>query len=146
MHPWYSPWAETIITDALAGIGASPAAFLAQACQALTPGGCLLLPAPRANPRPVPRRPRRRCVPFASKTGSCCALDQNGTLVVPLSCDFAIWAERAGRRAEEFAAFAHGDSKITGLTLWVDGRVSERLAQELATRKIALKTDVLARP
>jgi hypothetical protein len=24
MHPWYSPWHETIITDALANIGADP--------------------------------------------------------------------------------------------------------------------------
>ncbi len=28
MHPWYSPWHETIITDALATIGVDPSSFL----------------------------------------------------------------------------------------------------------------------
>ncbi len=75
--------------------------------------------------------------------GVICAQDRDGVLVVPLSCDYAIWAERAARRAEEFVAFAHSNSNITGLALWVDGNVSQRLAQELAARNIALKTDAL---
>ena len=36
MHPWYSPWHETIITDALATIGVDPTQFLEKACRALT--------------------------------------------------------------------------------------------------------------
>ena len=36
MHPWYSPWQETIIVDALNTIGRDPTAFLDRACRALT--------------------------------------------------------------------------------------------------------------
>ena len=36
MHPWYSPWHETILVDALATIGVDPSVFLESACRALT--------------------------------------------------------------------------------------------------------------
>jgi hypothetical protein len=143
MHPWYSPWHETIITDALATIGVDPAAFLAQACAALTPEDAFYFQRlaqilARYHTTKTPLRSIRL------ENGVVCALDREAVLVVPLSCDYGIWAERAARRAEEFAASAHGDSKLTGLALWVDGKVSPRLAEELATRKIAVKTEALA--
>src|SRR6202012_753106 len=36
MHPWFSPWHETITTDALGSIGVNPTAFLRDCVQALT--------------------------------------------------------------------------------------------------------------
>ena len=36
MHPWYSPWHETIITDALATIGRRSDSVSREACRALT--------------------------------------------------------------------------------------------------------------
>lgn len=142
MHPWYSPWHETIITDALDTIGVDPAAFLAQACEALTPEDAFYFQRlaqllARYHTTTAPLRSIRM------ENGVICALDRAGMLVVPLSCDYAIWAERAARRAEAFATSARGNSELKGLTLWVDGNVSPRLAQELATRKIAVKTDAL---
>jgi hypothetical protein len=50
MHPWYSPWHETIVVDALATTGLDPTAFLGKACQALTEPGRKLLPASCAGP------------------------------------------------------------------------------------------------
>jgi hypothetical protein len=142
MHPWYSPWHETIITDALANIGADPTTFLVRACAALTPEDAwyfqrLAQILARYHTTKAPLRAIRM------DNGVICALDRDGVLVVPLSCDYAIWAERAARRSEEFAASARANSNLTGLALWVDGQVSERLAQELAARKITVQTDAL---
>ena len=142
MHPWYSPWHETIITDALANIGVDPTAFLAYACEALTPEDAfyfqrlaqILL---RYHTSKAPLRSIR------IENGVVCALDRDGLLIVPLSCDYGIWAERAARRTEEFATFAKSNSSIAGLALWVDGKVSVRLGEELAARKIAVTTGVL---
>ena len=72
-----------------------------------------------------------------------CALDAKGTLVFPLSCDYAIWSEHAAGRVAEFAALTQGQEDIKRLAVWVDGKVSDRAAQELKSRKIDLVTGVL---
>lgn len=142
MHPWYSPWHETIITEAVAKIDVDPGAFLAQACRALTPEDAFffqriaeLLARYHASTAPL------RAIKI--QNGIICAVDRNGTIVVPLSCDYAIWAERAARRVEEFVASAKDHPEIHGLALWVDGRISDRLAQELSTLHVTVKTNAL---
>jgi hypothetical protein len=142
MHPWFSPWHETIITDALSTMGVNPSAFLTQATKALTPEDAFFFQRlaeilARYHTTKAPLRSIRL------ERGVVCALDRDGTLVVPLSCDYAVWAERTARRTEEFAAFAGGNADIKGLALWVDGKVSERLSQELTARKIAVTTGAL---
>lgn len=142
MHPWYSPWHTTIITDALASIGANPTAFLTDACKALTPEDALFF----QRVAQILARYHARQVPLRSirfEGGIISAIDRDGTLLVPLSCDYAVWAERAARRTEELAALRSGRSDIKGLALWVDGAVSERLAKELADRKIVVRVNVL---
>lgn len=142
MHPWYSPWHETIITDALDTIGVNPTAFLAQACEALTPEDAFYF----QRLAQILARYHQTQSPLRSirvENGVICAFDRAGVLVVPLSCDYAIWAERAARRAEEFAATAASRSEIKGLALWTDGKLSARLTEEIGARKIAVKADVL---
>jgi len=142
MHPWFSPWHESITTDALAQIGVNSTAFLQDACKALTPEDAFFF----QRLAQILARYHTTQTPLRNiqlENGVICATDKGGTLVVPLSCDYAIWAERAARRAEEFAALAQSDKEIKGLALWVDGKVSDRLAQELTTRKIAVVADAL---
>ena len=43
----------------------------------------------------------------------------------------------------EFAALTQGQEDIKALAVWVDGKVSDRAAQELKNRKIDLVTGVL---
>jgi hypothetical protein len=43
-------------------------------------------------------------------------------------------------RATDFANLMQGDSDVKGLTLWVDGKGSDRARQELKSRKIDLAT------
>lgn len=143
VHPWFSPWHETITTDALAQIGVNPSAFLADAVRALTPEDAFffqrvaqILARYHATSAPL------RAIRFEG--GIITALDQNGTLVVPVSLDYAIWAERTARRAEEFAAIDKSRGDIKALALWTDGQVSDRLRDELKKRGITWRTDALS--
>ena len=144
MHPWYSPWHETIITDALATIGVDPTQFLGKACQALTEQDANYF----QSLAQVLARYHKTKTPLSSirlESGRVCAMDSQGILVIPLSCDYAIWSEPAAARVELFSQLPQSRSEIKGLALWVDGKVSERAAQELKNRKIDLATDVLAK-
>ena len=144
MHPWYSAWHETIITDALATIGVDPTQYLEKACRALTEQDANYF----QSLAQVLARYHKAKAPLSSirlEEGRVCAMDSNGTLVIPLSCDYATWSENAAGRVELFTQLPQSKSEIKGLALWVDGKVSERAAQELKNRKIDLATDVLAK-
>jgi hypothetical protein len=145
MHPWYSPWHETITTDALATIGVDPTRFLEKACRALTEQDANYF----QRLAQILARYHKTKTPLSSiriESDRVCAMDSNGTLVVPLSCDYAIWSEHAAGRVEAFTQLSQRRSEIKGLALWVDGKVSERAAAELKNRKIDLATGVLDRP
>jgi len=142
MHPWYSPWHETIITDALATIGVDPTQFLEKACRALTEQDATYF----QRLAQVLARYHKAKAPLRSlriESGIVCAMDSAGTLVIPLSCDYAIWGERAAGRVNDFVQLAQGRPEIKGLALWVDGKLSARAARELENRKIEFATDVL---
>ena len=143
MHPWYSPWHETIITDALDAIGLDPTRFLQAASRALTEEDANYF----QRLAQILARYHKTKTPLSSiqlEHDRVCAMDSSGTLVVPLSCDYAIWNEHAAGRIELFHQLPQSRSEIKGLALWVDGKVSERAAEELRKGKIDLATDVLA--
>jgi hypothetical protein len=145
MHPWYSPWHETIMTDAVATIGVDPTTFLEKACRALTEQDANYF----QRLAQILARYHKTKTPLSSirvENDRICAMDSNGTLVVPLSCDYAIWSAPAAVRVEAFSQLTRNrGSEIKALALWVDGKVSERAAQEIKNRKIDLATDVLAK-
>lgn len=143
MHPWYSPWHETIITDALDAIGLDPTLFLQAASRALTEEDANYF----QRLAQILARYHKTKTPLSSiqlEHDRVCAMDSSGTLVVPLSCDYAIWNESAAGRVELFTKLPQSRSEIKGLALWVDGKVSEHAAEEFRKRKIDLATDVLA--
>jgi hypothetical protein len=142
MHPWYSPWHETIITDALATIGRDPTQFLERACRALTEEDANYF----QSLAQVLARYHKTKTPLSSiriESGRVCAMDSNGTLVIPLSCDYAIWSENAAGRVADFSQLQQNRSEIKGLALWVDGKVSDRAAQELKSQNVDVATGVL---
>jgi hypothetical protein len=144
MHPWFSPWHETITTDALATIGVNPSAFLTDAVRALTPEDAFFF----QRVAQVLAHYHTRVAPLRAirfENGLITALDKNGVLVVPVSLDYAIWGERTARRAEEFAALDRQRENITGLALVTDGRLSDRLQEELKKRGISWRMNVLNR-
>jgi hypothetical protein len=142
MHPWYSPWHETIITDALATIGRDPTQFLERACRALTEEDANYF----QSLAQVLARYHKTKTPLSSigiESGRVCAMDSNGTLVIPLSCDYAIWSENAAGRVADFSQLQQNRSEIKGLALWVDGKVSDRATQELKGQNVDVATGVL---
>jgi hypothetical protein len=142
MHPWYSPWHETIVTDALATIGVDPSRFLEAACRALTEQDASYF----QSLAQVLARYHKTKTPLSSirlEQGKVCAMDSSGILVVPLSCDYAIWNEANASRVELFSQLPKSNTGIKGLALWVDGKVSDRAAAELKNRKIDLASGVL---
>src|SRR5437016_4598213 len=142
MHPWYPPWTGTIMIDALSTIGVDPTAFLADASNALTEEDAIYFERlAQVLARYHTKKAKLRSIRTESK--AVCALDANGTLVFPLSCDYAIWSEHAAGRVAEFAALTQGQEDIKALAVWVDGKVSDRAMQELKSRKIDLATGVL---
>src|SRR5436190_7066066 len=141
-HPWYTPWTATITVDALATIGVDPTAFLANACKALTEQDAIYFERlAQVLARYHTKKAKLRSL--RTESHAVCALAANGTLVFPLSCDYAIWSEHAAGRVAEFAALMQGQEDIKALTVWVDGKVSDRAAQELKSRKIDFVTGVL---
>jgi hypothetical protein len=142
MHPWYSPWQETIIVDALNTIGADPTAFLERACRALTEQDAVYFQR-LAQILARYHTTKTKLKSIRVESGAVCAMDSNATLMIPLSCDYAIWSERAAGRVGEFTQFAQAHSEIKGLALWVDGKVSDTATRELKNRKIDLATGVL---
>jgi hypothetical protein len=144
MHPWYSPWHETIVVDALATVGVDPSRFLEVANRALTEQDANYFQS-LAQILARYHKTKAKLVSIALENERVSAMDANGTLVIPLSCDYAIWSENAAARVELFTQLPQSRSEIKGLALWVDGKVSERAAQELKNRKIDLATDVLAK-
>jgi hypothetical protein len=128
--------------DALSTIGVDPTAFLADACNALTEEDAVFFERlAQVLARYDTRKARLRSIRVESH--AVCALDANGTLVFPLSCDYAIWSEHAAGRVGEFVALTQGQDDIKGLAFWVDGKVSDRATQELKNRKIDVVTGVL---
>src|SRR5438477_4727633 len=145
MHPWYSPWTETIMIDALSTCGVDPTAFLGQASNALTEQDAIYFER-LAQVLAAYSKNKAQLRAIRTENGVVSAQDRNGTVVVPLSCDYAIWSERNAGRLTDFANLMQGDSDVKGLTLWVDGKVSDRGRQELKSRKIDLATGVLDKP
>jgi hypothetical protein len=141
-HPWYSPWHETIVVDALATIGVDPSRFLEVANRALTEQDANYFQR-LAQILARYHKAKTKLLSIAVENERVCAMDANGTLVIPLSCDYAIWSENAAARVETFAQLPQSRSEIKGLALWVDGKVSERAAVELKNHKIDLATGVL---
>jgi len=142
MHPWYSPWQKTITVDALANIGVNPVAFLGQASKAVTEeDGVFFQRLAQVLARYHANAAQLRAIKV--EKGSVCAIDAKGTLVVPLSCDYAIWSEHSAGRVEELMAVGKSHSDVKGLAIWVDGKVSDRATQEAKARGVSLVAGVL---
>jgi hypothetical protein len=142
MHPWFSPWSETVTTEALASVGVNPSAFLTDAVRALTPEDAFFF----QRVAQILARYHAKAVPLRTirfDGGVITALDRDGTLVVPVSLDYGIWAEHAARRVEEFAGIDKSRDEIKALALWTDGRLSDRLCAELKARSISFRAEAL---
>ena len=63
--------------------------------------------------------------------------------MVPVSCDYAIWAEHSADRVQGLASLRERRPEIKALALWVDGKISDRGLDELKKRDIEVVSNVL---
>lgn len=143
MHPWYSPWQETIIVNALSEIGGNPAAFLAAASRAAVAEDAFYF-----------QRLAMLLLHYHTSTdnlavigefdGVITARDKSGRLVVPVSMDYALWTPALEARVQSFSADVDakgGNPK--NLVLMTDGRVSPSTAAGLRQQGITMYTEAM---
>jgi hypothetical protein len=143
LHPWINPWHETIITHALTRIGIDPSGFLTGANQALTTEDADYF----QRIAQILARYHTTTAPLRSiriERGLITALDRDGTVVIPVSLDYATWTERVSRRLDGLAPAGAGSQASAKLTFWTDGQLSNRLCAEFKARGIAYRSQALS--
>src|SRR5439155_1149860 len=97
---------ETIMIDALANVGADPTQFLAQASTALTAQDALYFQ--RLAQIMAAYSDKNQLRSIHVDNGVVSAQDKNGRVLVPLSCDYAIWSEFNAGRLSAFSKLING--------------------------------------
>src|SRR5207245_8847801 len=125
--------------DAIETIGDDQTAFLADACNALTEEDAIYFERlAQVLARYHTKKAKLRSIRTESK--AVCALDANGTLVFPLSCDYALWSERAAGRVGEITALVQGEDDSKGIAVRVDGKMSQSMREALQNEQTDLAT------
>jgi hypothetical protein len=140
-HPNYTPRDETIIATALGTVNVNPELFLKAAGQARTRLDALFYRS-SALLAAAYRQGRAPLHDYRMVEGVLCLLDENGTLIVPLSLDYLQWTESVSNVMEKFLDPSQRGSEIKGILLWTDGQLSERAQTELTDRQIAVESSV----
>ncbi len=137
MHPWYSPWQETIIAEALYRIKHDPSAFLGEATRAMTPEDAAYF----TSLAVLLARYHESVSPLQSLgiiDGRITALDAGNQLIVPVSLDYALWTPTTQARVDHYLQMIPTDNRYSALVLLTDGKASPKTIQQLAQRRITM--------
>jgi hypothetical protein len=141
-NPAFNPWQKSAVTTALASVGLNPEPVLDHAAEAYTDEDAVyfvqlarLLENHHRNKEPL--------AAILSVNGVPCALDQSGTIVVPVGADLVQWTPALEERAGEFTAWSSGKPEVKRLLLATDGSVSARATAELSRRGIDVAPQAL---
>jgi hypothetical protein len=141
-NPAFNPWQKSAVTAALASVGLNPEPVLDRAAEAYTDEDAVyfvqlarLLENHHRNKEPL--------AAILSVNGVPCALDQSGTIVVPVGADLVQWTPALEERAGEFTAWSSGKPEVKRLLLATDGSVSARATAELSRRGIDVAPQAL---
>ena len=141
-NPAFNPWQKSAVTTALASVGLNPEPVLDRAAEAYTDEDAVyfvqlarLLENHHRNKEPL--------AAILSVNGVPCALDQSGTIVVPVGADLVQWTPALEERAGEFTAWSSGKPEVKRLLLATDGSVSARATAELSRRGIDVAPQAL---
>ncbi len=135
LNPWFSPWQEALIVEALNRIGVDPSVFLAVAKTVQTEEDARYF----VQLARLYLKQHQDIAPLKSfqiERRILCALDAKDALVVAVSLDYGIWSARMAQRAEEFASLVTPNGPVKSVRLAVDGLLSERVSHELMQRGI----------
>ena len=142
MHPWYSPWSTTIIVDSLSKVGVDPTEFVALACKALTEEDATYFQRlSQVMAAYAERKAPLRSIRVVGTTVA--AMDTKGNIMVPLSCDYAIWSQVNAGKCNEFVKRMHDRPEPGGILLWIDGKTSDEALKGAKALNIEVATEVL---
>lgn len=140
-HPWYSPWHETLITDALATVGVDPAQFLAVAIAAEDEADAYYFQR-IAQLIAYHHRTISPIVAIAANSQLVTTLDQRGQFTIPIHLDYCIWTARTEGRAKQVVAVLK-EGLYKSASFETTGRVSPRLVSEMKNCGIEVREGLL---
>lgn len=130
-NPAFSPWQKSGVVAALSAIGLNPEPVLSRAAEAASDEDAIyfiqmvrILNHHHRNNEPL--------MAIIDVNGIPCAIDQSGTLVVPVGSDLIRWNPALAARAGEFVAWSQNQPETKALLLATDGAVSDRARDQLA--------------
>lgn len=133
-HPWYSPWHETFICDALATIGVDPTHFLTVAAAAQDEEDAYyfqrvaqLMANHHVNIAPI------RAI--AASGHIVTTVDQQGRFTMPVHLDYCIWTERTKSRTDQILEFLKS-GQYKSASFETTGSLSPRFIEEAKHRGI----------
>lgn len=144
-NPAFSPWQKSGVVAALSAIGVNPEPVLSRAAEAASDEDAIyfiqmvrILDHHHRNNEPL--------MAIIDVNGIPCAIDQSGTLVVPVGSDLIRWNPALAARAGEFVAWSQSQPEAKALLLATDGAVSDRARDELARSGVQVADRVLGQP
>lgn len=144
-NPAFNPWQKSAVTAALASIGLNPEPVLDRAADAYTDEDAVYF-VQLARLLENHHRHEAPLVALLSVHGVPCAIDQAGTVVVPVGADLVQWTPQLEERAHQFVAWSSGQPQVKRLLLATDGSVSAPATAGLSRLNIAVAAQALGPP
>lgn len=145
-HPWYSPRHETVLVESLAGLdlAANRSAFIEVALGARSEDDALFYQRAAELIRAYNDRVRtiERIVPLRRTVGG---YTSDGTLVVPLLVDHAVWSRPTARFASSLSESVPASVEVRRTELLLSGTLSAKARSEIEHLGIAVTEDAFER-
>jgi hypothetical protein len=144
-NPAFSPWQKSGVVAALSAIGLNPEPVLSRAAEAASDEDAIYF-IQMVRILDHHHRTNEPLMAIIDVMGIPCAIDQSGTLVVPVGSDLIRWNPALSARAGEFVAWSQSQPETKALLLATDGSVSDRARDELARSGVQVADRVLGQP
>ena len=144
-NPAFSPWQKSGVVAALSAIGLNPEPVLSRAAEAASDEDAIYF-IQMVRILDHHHRTNEPLMAIIDVMGIPCAIDQSGTLVVPVGSDLIRWNPALAARAGEFVAWSQSQPETKALLLATDGSVSDRARDELARSGVQVADRVLGQP
>ena len=144
-NPAFSPWQKSGVVAALSAIGLNPEPVLSRAAEAASDEDAIYF-IQMVHILDHHHRTNEPLMAIIDVMGIPCAIDQSGTLVVPVGSDLIRWNPALAARAGEFVAWSQSQPETKALLLATDGSVSDRARDELARSGVQVADRVLGQP
>ena len=144
-NPAFSPWQKSGVVAALSAIGLNPEPVLSRAAEAASDEDAIYF-IQMVRILDDHHRTNEPLMAIIDVMGIPCAIDQSGTLVVPVGSDLIRWNPALAARAGEFVAWSQSQPETKALLLATNGSVSDRAREELSRSGVQVADRALGQP